>query len=344
MSTSPVQTIDAQKLYENALISIQLGIEDFEESERASGNKARTLSSVRNLFAGMLLLFKYKIAASVNDPADAYAIIFNHPTIVPESDGNGGIKWVPDGKFKKTTIDILGIEQRFKGFGINVDWSVIKQLQDCRNHLEHLHPKHTYGEVSGFVAELFPVLSDFISNELGLVPSDVLGSAWDTMLAHKDFYNAKLDECADSWELASVPSGAEFYLSDCRCKMCSSELLMAAQEDLDLNISVEHNEDQFRYRCVNCGYADLIAPELLHAIYVTNYQDSRDGSEPTLEHCYQCNHDTFLILEQKCAWCDAELEYNACEMCGQALTQEEQINGGLCSADEYSREKFMRED
>ncbi|WP_447628386.1 hypothetical protein [Enterobacter hormaechei] len=344
MSTPSAPTLDAEKLYDNAIISIRLGIEDFELSTISAEKQARALSSVRNLFAGMLLLFKYKIAASVKDPADAYTIIFNPPNIVPESDGNGGVRWVPDGKFKKTTIDVQGIRQRFESFGIDVDWDAITKLQDCRNHLEHLHPKHTYGEVAGFVAALFPVLSDFISNELQQVPSDVLYEAWDKMLAHKDFYNEKLAECEDTWESADIPDGMQIYLEDCSCMMCGSQLIKAAEEDLESGITVKHQEDKFRYRCVSCGYADLIAPELYHAFHLANDYDPSDGSDPTFEKCYECNHDTFLIFEQECAWCGATLEYNTCEICGQPLTQDEQDNGGLCSNDQYLRDKFMSED
>jgi len=344
MNTVSTPTLDAEKLYDNALISIQLGIEDFELSTTSTENQARALSSVRNLFAGMLLLFKYKIAASVDDPADAYKIIFNPPAIVPESDSNGGFRWVPDGKFKKTTIDIQGIEQRFEGFGIDVDWDVIKQLQDCRNHLEHLHPKHTYGEVAGFVAKLFPVLSDFITNELQQVPSDVLGTAWDKMLAHQEFYNEKLAECQESWESAGVPEGMQTYLDYCSCLICGSHLITADKSDLEAELTVEGDEDNFKYRCMSCSYADAIAPELYHAFRIVNDHDPRNGEEPIHETCRQCNHDTFLILEQECAWCGATLDYNNCDVCGENLTQDEQYNGGLCHADQYTKNKFMRED
>ncbi|WP_145490189.1 hypothetical protein [Yersinia rohdei] len=332
MSNKPAPTLDAEKLYSNALISIQLGIEDFELSTllpEKGGNPARALSSVRNLFAGMLLLFKYKIATSVNNPADAYTLVFNPPLILPESDGNGGVKWLPDGNFKKTTIDVQSIKQRFDSFGIDVDWDVINKLQDCRNHLEHLHPKNTLGEVSEFVADLFPVLSDFITNELQQVPLDVLGSSWDKMLSHKKFYKEKLEECEESWCDSNIPKGMEDYLSDCICDMCNSKLIRARQEDLDANLSVEHN-DEFKYRCLNCGHSDFIGPNLYHAFQKRNDFDPRDGDEPTFERCYQCRHDTFLIFEQRCAWCDATLDYDQCTICEESLGQDDQDNGGLC--------------
>ncbi|WP_447885707.1 hypothetical protein [Serratia fonticola] len=328
MSIPAAPTLDAEKLYSNAVISIQLGIEDFEQSTLE--NPARALSSVRNLFAGLLLLFKYKIAVSVNDPADAYTLIFNAPPVLPKADGSGGVVWVPNGNFKKTTIDVQGIEQRFDGFGIVVDWVAIKKLQDCRNHLEHLHPKHTLSEVSGFIADLFPVLTDFITNELKQVPSDVLSSAWEKMLDHQDFYNKKLAECEESWKSAAVPEGMQPYLTECICDMCSSKLLSANQDDIDANLTVENDVSKFRYRCLSCSYSDLIVPLLYEAFRLENYFDPRDGDEPTHEICYQCEHDTFLIFEQRCAWCEATQNYEQCTICGEHLGQDDQDNDGLC--------------
>ena len=53
--------LDAEKLKENALTSIRLGIEDFQRTKQVKEqgvDPARALSAVRNLFAGVLLRFK----------------------------------------------------------------------------------------------------------------------------------------------------------------------------------------------------------------------------------------------------------------------------------------------
>ena len=53
--------LDAEKLKENALTSIRLGIEDFQRTKQVKEqgvDPACALSAVRNLFAGVLLLFK----------------------------------------------------------------------------------------------------------------------------------------------------------------------------------------------------------------------------------------------------------------------------------------------
>lgn len=334
MSNANKQTLDAQKLYENAIASIQLGIEDFELSQKPSnegGNPARTLSSVRNLYAGMLLLFKYKIAISVESEDDAYQLIHNPPNkILPHPDGAGGIEWKPDGKFKPTTIDVSAIAERFKKFKIEVDWKAIEKLQLCRNELEHLHPRNTFGELASFVAELFPVLSDFITTELEEVPQDTLGHSWEIMLAHQTFYNQKVAECKSSWEEADIPNGILEFLQDCGCEECGSKLIRASLRSLEDEYSVERDEEKFNYQCISCGHIDLIAPVLMGAFETKFFYWPPDGDEPTYEACYFCHHDTFVISEQACRWCEYSLDYTECSLCGEALMQDDQDNDGLC--------------
>ncbi|MEX6367439.1 hypothetical protein AB6F62_04845 [Providencia huaxiensis] len=320
-------TLDAKKLYDNAVISIQLGIDDFQLSK---SEPIRALSSVRNLFAGVLLLFKYKLAASISDPEDAYELIFNPPPIIPMPDEKGGFKWAPNGKFRKTTIDVQGIEQRFEGFNIEVDWKAIKKLQECRNELEHFHPKHTNGELAGFIADLFPVLSNFITNELKLIPSEVLGESWEIMLAHKEFFNRKLKECEESWEEAGIPDLMYGYLIDCCCDDCGSRLIIAKEEDLSSNLTVQ-NYEGFRYSCISCGHDDLIEPLLCNVFQEANDYDPRNGDDPSYETCYACGHDTFLVSESQCQWCEEGLDYNNCSICFETLSQDEQDLGGRCS-------------
>ncbi len=242
----PMPRLDAAKLRENALTSIRLGVEDFERCRHPGGDPARALSAIRNLFAGVLLLFKYKIATCVDDPANAAALIFNPPEVLPHSDGEGGIAWVPVGKFKPTTIDVGTIQKRFEAFEIDVDWDVIEKLQACRNHLEHLHPAHTLGEVAEFVAELFPVLRDFIQTELGESPAAILGDAWQLMLLHHNFFVDTTKRCEEAWSEAYVPEGMEPWLKESKCPECGSTLLAPAQENLDAGDSVERNDDRFK--------------------------------------------------------------------------------------------------
>lgn len=339
--------LDAEKLKENALTSIRLGIEDFQrtkQTEEQGGDPARALSAVRNLFAGILLLFKYKIAVSVDDPDDAPALIFNPPEVLPQADGNGGVEWMPVGKFKKTTIDVATIKKRFEGFNIEVDWRAIDKMQECRNHLEHLHPANTLGEVAGFVADLFPVLREFIQAQLNERPAEVLAAAWPVMLAHHEFFSNTMATCAAAWGDAGIPELMKPWLEQCRCEGCGSSLLSPSQDDIEDGASVGHHERSFKYVCVACSHTSLIAPLMIKALNDAYDYDPRDGGESGVESCNSCGRSTFLIHKQRCLWCEAELDYKECSLCEEALGQGDQDNGGLCGYHAHVLEKVMRDD
>lgn len=339
--------LDAKKLKENALTSIRLGIEDFQRTKLApeqGGDPARALSAVRNLFAGILLLFKYKIAVSVDDPDKAPALIFNPPEILPQADGNGGVEWKPVGKFKKTTIDVGTIKKRFEGFGIEVDWAAIEKMQECRNHLEHLHPANTLGEVAGFVADLFPILREFIQTQLNEQPADLLATAWSVMLAHHEFFTNTMAKCMVAWDGAGVPKMMRPWLNQCQCEECGSSLLHPSQADIESAASVESEDESFKYVCVACGHSDLIAPLMTEALNDAYDYDPRDGGEPGVEVCYDCDRSAFLIHEQHCLWCRAELDHKKCSACEEALGQDDQDNGGLCGYHAHTLSKAMRDD
>ncbi|MGK8855472.1 hypothetical protein [Pseudomonas aeruginosa] len=341
-----IPELDVHKLRENALTSIRLGVEDFERCSAGgdAADPARALSSIRNLFAGALLLFKYKIATCADDPADAAALIFNPPEVLPHSDGNGGIEWVPVGKFKPTTIDVATIKKRFDAFEIEVDWDVVEKLQACRNHLEHLHPAHTLGEVADFVAELFPLLRDFIQIELNESPAEILGNTWNTMLLHHNFFIDNSHRCEQGWAEAGVPDEMVPWREACKCPACGSTLLAPVQDHLDAGETLEHDDEIFQATCVACGHTGLIVPLMMNELAKAHRYDPRDGDEPTLEACVECGRNTFVIHEQRCLWCAAELEHTECEICEELLRQEDQDNGGYCSYHAHAYEKFMRED
>ncbi|HBN1933338.1 TPA: hypothetical protein L1360_003788, partial [Escherichia coli] len=326
MSNVSLPTLDAEKLYENAVLSIQLGIEDFQLSQKKpteGGNPARALSSVRNLFAGVMLLFKFKLASSVKEPEDAYRLVHIPPKdILPNPDGEGGMIWVPEGSFHKNkTIDVHHIKARFSTFKIHVDWDSVDKLHNCRNHLEHLHPNNSLGELSDFVANLFPVLTNFITDELFKSPKDVLGSAWEIMLEHEQFYSKQLQECQQTWSDAGIPEGMLEFVPNCSCSQCGSKLIKASPVSIEEGQTVENNEYDFQYVCISCGFVDIFSPLLINSFEEAFFYWPPDGEEPTYELCYSCNHSTFLVSEKTCRWCNNELDYSQCIICGAELNQ-----------------------
>jgi len=112
---------------------------------------------------------------------------------------------------------------------------------------------------------------------------------------------------------------------------------------LDEGASVDGQEDIFEYDCLACGHSNLIVPLMIETLNNAYDYDPRDGEWPSIEPCFECDHDTFMISEQHCLWCGAELEYTECFLCEEALGQEDQDNGGLCGYHAHMYEKAMRD-
>jgi len=125
-------------LFNNAISSIKMGVEDYE-----CGASERYISAVRNLYAGILLLAKEAIVRAAPN-ADPKALIGARLTPVP--DGNGGAIFQPENKH---TADYVQICRRAKDFGLPLDssdlnivraWPLAPEPNRVENH--SLGPNH----------------------------------------------------------------------------------------------------------------------------------------------------------------------------------------------------------
>lgn len=112
----------------NAIDSIVLGLEDYESSDRK-----RLISCTRNIFAGILLLFKHKL--SILSPKNSDEVLIKQ-RVLPKKGSTGQIVW--SGKGKKT-VDVQQIRERFKSLGVKTHWDRIKKINEFRNDIEHYH-------------------------------------------------------------------------------------------------------------------------------------------------------------------------------------------------------------
>src|SRR5882724_9689847 len=99
-------------LLDNAIVSIQLGLEDY-----ASEDKRRVISAARNLYAGVLLLCK-EVLRRFSPPGSNDILIRTRKKAVKEAGGT--VRIVGDGKH---TIDRAEIEKTFAQLQLNVDLS-----------------------------------------------------------------------------------------------------------------------------------------------------------------------------------------------------------------------------
>ena len=112
-------------LLTNASESIQVGVADY-----GLGSRPRVLSAVRNIHAGILLLYKEALRRK-SPPGSNDSLI--KAKIEPEPDGSGGVKFVGVGT---KTVDSKQIRERFETLGISTDWPRFRKIAGARNDIE----------------------------------------------------------------------------------------------------------------------------------------------------------------------------------------------------------------
>ena len=104
-------------LFDNAIQSIQLGVEDYQNDD-----PKRAVSAVRNFYAGVLLLAKEVLVRRVPKASPEEVIRSKYK---PVPDGKGGIIYTPE---TSRTIDFETINKRFKDFDLPIEPLVLKHL------------------------------------------------------------------------------------------------------------------------------------------------------------------------------------------------------------------------
>lgn len=291
-------------LLQNAIFSIQLGVEDYQ-----SQDTRRPLSAARNFFAGVLLLAKYAIIKAAPN-ADPEILIGAKLKLV--LDGDGSVKSVVQGK---NTIEFSVLSSRLKDFEMEVDHVALEALNRIRNDIEHRYPNTNASDVREVIAKAFPVVAS-LCRHLGLAPAAILGDAWIAMLTAKDLFAKELAECQATflgvkWRADCLKTAAM------TCKMCYSPLVY--QEE-----PVTDNPEDMEIVCRSCG-AEAKGPEFVEHLVcdlfgADDHISARDGDGwQTVYTCTNCGKDTYLMYcdEPGCALCGHDM--GKCDMCERQL-------------------------
>lgn len=319
-------------LLKNAVDSLVIGVEDF-----SANDPRRTLSAVRNFYAGTLLLAKEVIirTAPNADPDEVIGAKYK-----PVPDGNGGVKHVQEGS---TTIDFNTIGTRFKDFGIKANPSQLKKLNNIRNDIEHRFTTENDVAIREAIATAFPLISDFF-REIDESPIDHLGDSWKIMLETAQFYNEELKRCHETlkgvkWLSGTVTPG------NFSCLDCGSGLI--EQED-----ATETDQEDINLVCKACGEEQitvkLIEQALVEALEADAYIRARDGGEDgPLFTCPACGLEAYVDYEAQCGACGHEAGgADECVRCGGEIDVDTRLYGDsndMCSYCSYSTEKMMNE-
>lgn len=317
-------------ILQNAIDSIQIGVEDFQSTD-----DRRSASAVRNIAAGMLLLFKEKLC-ELSPDYDKELLI--KKDLEPESDADGNI--VFRGKGKKT-VDVFQIKERLTSLKVNVDWKRLEEITSLRNDLEHYFAKKSPDAVREVVAKSFLIIRDFTVDGLGEDPQALLGDeCWSVFLSTSEVYLAEEKACKESiekidWKYKSVDDALSFL----RCPGCNSALVEApSSTDVYPDIHL---------RCKSCahefGFSDVIEVCIDELLSGEAHRSIKDGGDSPYGTCPNCDQDTYIYEEECCVACGSGLDYSNCSACEDTLTLEDQDNDGMCSYCNYKFQKLMRE-
>ncbi|MCO7572023.1 hypothetical protein NJH78_18725 [Pseudomonas chlororaphis] len=292
--------------------SIRLGVEDF---KAISGDEARALSAIRNLSAGLLLMFKMKLQ-ELSPPDSKEALLKQHVT--PALDADGNPVWVGKGG---QTVDVRTIQERLENLGVTcIDWSLLKKLTAMRNEVEHYYSKLPASGLAEAMAASFHLIQQFVPGHLGFTPIEFLGEElWKFLTAQEAFYKRELEICQKAnkqvtWGHALLESAVDLL----QCPVCKSALIKP--------LSLLESACDIIFVCTcsarNASYAE--AAETIATIhhFADLYYAATKGGESPLEHCTSCGHFSYLTEEFECMLCLDDSPGPACTECGRTLESE----------------------
>ena len=282
-----------EKIFDNAIVSIELGIKDFLEIPNDS---RRALSAVRNIFAGILLLFKSKLAElSINEDE---ALIKTR--VLPKKVGNT-IKWIGEGS---KTVDVNEIKDRFKSLDISVDWNILNKIQKYRNDIEHYFDQNdTQTSVVGqYISESFVIIYSFIREYCSKDPITCFSEEiWNAFINEQTVYEKAQKEGyekLDSLHWFDIRILNEFKKME--CPICGSSLIEPTQNNKEASESIfqcRTCSETFNYDELVDGICDSIKRHSLskHSFY--EYED-----DPVVR-CPNCDEEAYITNWKLCLKC-----------------------------------------
>ena len=296
-------------ILQNAIQAMECGIEDYSD-----GSDSRLKSSIRNVHAGVLLLFKEKLARL--SPAGSDEALIKQ-RVMPEIVGSN-IVW--KGKGKKT-VDVQNIKERFDTLDISVDWSDFNAINRIRNEIEHYYTTANTNTIREALAKSFGITSDFLSGQLGIDPkTQFTENAWNVFIDVADVYDKERNNCiATHTNIDAYSDYVEENADKLSCSSCGSDLI-----NVKTNGSAE---------CRSCSFTwdreELIVAVVKEASWGDNFMSVKDGGELATTHCPECGEESFIVDEMICASC-GEQPQTECNRCSNDIPVEELDGSGYC--------------
>jgi len=313
-------------LLSNATQSICAGVEDYQE-----GSHARLLTAVRNIHAGILLL--YKEALRRLSPNGSNEVLVK-AKISPTRDANGNVLFLGVGK---KTVDVQQIKDRFAELNITADWPRFDRITDVRNDIEHYYTKADKKALESVISDAFVCIRNFMTAELKEDPLALLGDeTWEAMLKISEVYEAERSECEEilskvDWKSDTLKDG----VLDLTCPSCSGSLLRPAG---DYTVYTDNMGLQCRI-CGEVSSADDFVPRAIESALDGDMYDSlEDGGDEPYTSCPVCGSEAYVMAEQQCAHCGESAEHT-CARCGNDIPASELHCSPFCGYCEHMMSK-----
>lgn len=318
-------------MMKNAVESIQIGMEDFHTED-----PRRLLSAIRNLYAGILLLFKCKLQEL--SPEGSKEALLKTKILPVIDEATGQATWIGKGK---RTVEVRDIIERLESLGIDgVEWRRLESLQSIRNDIEHYYSQLPEERMKEAIADALHLITQFCEPHLGDEPAEILGQeCWEHMLGVATIYDEELNACRENLSSVSWPfSEVADSIGEMRCPHCDSQLIKT--------VDTSAQDDMIEFICSSCRetaiYSEVVGPAVSARLSLS-HRDIVNGSDPQITECPGCGEETFLILRGQCAACFEEQEHFNCTFCEEPLSLDEQHLGGLCGYCSHKYEKMMAE-
>lgn len=302
-------------ILKNAIDSIAVGLEDY-----SSPDQRRVISCTRNVFAGILLLFKHKLSL-LSSPGTDEALIKQR--VLPVLDESANLEW--KGKGSKT-VDVQGIRERFESLNIDVDWKRIDKINSFRNDIEHYFSNLKHEAIRSLISDSFVIINEFIRKHLNEDPKKLLGdAAWAVLIEVNEVYEKEKAECVAALESLEffddeVLSAFERY----SCSECGSGLITPSARGIEATST--------DYKCKSCGrtlpYEEMVSEAVTDYFGPDVYLSQTDGGNSPLADCPECG-GIYLYAQGICASCGHTAEHK-CQRCFSTIMPEELFAEPFC--------------
>ena len=308
----------ADGIFRNAIASIQLGVEDYmlAVENRPSDNK-RLISATRNLFSGVLLLFKSLLA---EESAESnYSLL--KAKLVPSKDGDK-ITWLGAGK---KTVEYEKIKENLRSIDARVDFDSLSRLHGYRNDIEHYYDanNHQFAAVESFLADAFEVVSGFFVQQLGFPRSEM------EELITPDIFKVLVDSAAvinnakkrqdAGFSIMIWHEGSREALAEACCPKCGTSVLLPEEAKKG------KDADESQFKCRGCGEV-FFYEEIISA-----YADKRNEDETNVPPgdiippsifftCDNCRENTFSFPDKRCINC-GHTDDLRCKFCDNDISE-----------------------